>query len=123
METTNLHDWVCRYNWDDGLEPIWSIADNPATEFATALLIYWRLGGPWLESEPTGINAEAKRLQDKIRDRLLSGFYPVGRAIFDPLTELSRVQVYQLRKAGLPALLLGSGGARVPGAESSKPQT
>ena len=105
--STSLHEWVARYNWDDGLAPIWSIADSPATEFATALLIYWRLGGPWLEAETSAANAEAKRLQDTIRDRLLARFYPQGRAEFDPKSELSRTQVYQLRKGGLPELLLG----------------
>jgi hypothetical protein len=107
VERTDLHDWVCGYNWDDGLAPIWGIADSPATEYATALLIYWRLGGPWLESEPAGINAEAQRLQEMVRGRILAGFYPRGRATFDPTAELSRAQVYQLRKAGLPEPLLG----------------
>ena len=36
-----LHEWVRLYNWDDGLLPILPIVDNNATEFATALLIYW----------------------------------------------------------------------------------
>jgi hypothetical protein len=109
MEPADFHDWVSEYNWDDGLAPIRGIADSPATEYATALLIYWRLGGPWLESEPVGINAEAKRLQAMVRERILAGFYPRGRATFDPSAELSRVQVYQLQKAGLPELLLGPG--------------
>lgn len=107
MDSPQLHEWVADYNWDDGLVPIWPIADSPQTEFATALMIYWRLGGPWLSGEPGSVNAEAKRLQDLVRGRLLRGFYPRGSHLFDPSGELSRVQLYQLRKSGVPDLLLG----------------
>jgi len=74
MDTAKLHAWVARYNWDDGLAPIWVIADHPKTEFATALMIYWRLGGPYFEDPPAPVNREAKRLQDLVRERLLAGF-------------------------------------------------
>src|SRR5262245_1545405 len=111
MESAQLHEWVARYNWDDGLAPMWGIADNPRTEFATALMIYWRLGGPWLEAGPGSMSAEAKRLQDVVRDRLLAGFYPRGSSRFDPSAELSRVQLYQLRRAGVPELLFGPDGS------------
>ncbi|MFO0843039.1 MAG: hypothetical protein U0797_11690 [Gemmataceae bacterium] len=47
-----------------------------------------------------GVNAEAKRLQDKVRDRLLAGFYPAGQAKYDPKGELSRTQVYQSARPG-----------------------
>lgn len=107
MSPPGLHEWVARYNWDDGLAPIWVIADAPTTEFATALLIYWRLGGPWLGPGGTGINAEAKQLQDAVRDRLLAGVYPRGPSVFDPKAELSETQLFQLRKAGMPDVLLG----------------
>jgi hypothetical protein len=106
MDSGQLHEWVNRYNWDDGLAPIWVIIDSSQTEFATALMIYWRLGGPWLEAEPGSVNSEAKRLQDIVRERLLAGFYPQGSARFDPGAELSRTQLYSLRKAGVPELLL-----------------
>jgi hypothetical protein len=107
MNTVRLHEWVAGYNWDDGLAPMWPIAESPRTEFAMALLIYWRLGGPWLD-DTTGVNAEAVQLQALVRERLLSAFYPRGAAQFDPSAERSRVQLYQLRKAGVPKLLLGS---------------
>jgi hypothetical protein len=109
MSEAELHKWVADYNWDDSLAPIWPIADSPQTPYATALMIYWRLGGPWLGSEADGVNAEARRLQDTVRGRLLAGFYTQSSICFDPAAELSRVQIYQLRKSGLPELLLGSG--------------
>jgi hypothetical protein len=108
MDSAQLHQWVARYNWDDGLAPIWVIADSSQTEFATALMVYWLLGGPWLKAEPGSVNGEAKRLQDLVRERLLAGFYPRGSCRFDPRPELSRVQLYQLRRAGVPELLLGT---------------
>lgn len=106
MEAADLHEWVSTYNWDDGLAPMWAIADSLRTEYATALLIYWRLGGPWLETDATPANAEASRLQAAVREGLLAGFYPRGGSRFDPAAELSRVQLYQFRKAGVPKALL-----------------
>jgi len=106
-DSAKLHDWVARYNWDDGLEPMWVVAESRQTERATALMIYWRLGGPWLEAETGGVNSGAKRLQDVIRERVLAGFYPRLSSVFDPRSELSKVQIYQLLKDGLPEALLG----------------
>jgi hypothetical protein len=102
---SQLHSWVAAYNWDDGLPPIRPIVDSPATEFATALMIYWRLGGPLLEG--AGVNAEAKQLQDLVRERLLAGLYPRGDCQFDLTREFTPVQFYRFRKAGVPELLLG----------------
>ena len=31
MDAAKLHAWVERYNWDDGLAPMWPIADSPRT--------------------------------------------------------------------------------------------
>jgi Domain of unknown function (DUF4274) len=125
MDATRLHKWVVAYNWDDGLAPIWAIADWPRTEFPTALLVYWRLGGPWLEGDSSPVHAEAVRLQTLVRERLLAGFYSRGAVQFDPTAELTRVQLHKLRKSGVPELLLGAGGpaepdpARDVGSESS----
>jgi hypothetical protein len=102
---SQLHHWVAAYNWDDGLPPIRAIVDSPSTEFATALMIYWRLGGPWLED--TGVNSGAKQLQGVVRERLLAGYYPRGSCQFDPTDELTTVQLYRCRKAGVADLLLG----------------
>src|SRR5262245_36916934 len=105
MDSAKLHAWVERYNWDDGLAPIRPIAESPRTEFATGLLIYWRLGGPALERDTAPVNAEAVKLQALVRLQLLAGFYPRGAARFSP--KLTKTHLYQLRKAGVPELLLG----------------
>ena len=75
-------------------------------------------GGPWLETDTAAINAEAVRLQKLVRARLLAGYYRQGTARFVP--ELSRVQLYQFRKAGVPGLLLGLANGDEPGAESDR---
>lgn len=105
MTSAEIHAWVEDYNWDDGLIPIRDIIDNPSTEFATALLIYWRLEGPWIEAD-SAADGEAARLVRRVRERLTAGTYPRGTGRFDPTAELSRTQLYRLRKAGVPELLL-----------------
>jgi len=112
MTAADLHRWVDAYNWDDGLAPMWPIVDSPQTEYATALLIYWRLGGPWLTSKLGDVNTEAKSLQDHVRTRLLSGLYSVGSCEFDPNEELTKIELFKLRKEGFPEVLLGSLGHR-----------
>ncbi|AWM35869.1 hypothetical protein GobsT_64060 [Gemmata obscuriglobus] len=117
MDAARLHEWVATYNWDDGLAPVWAIAEWPRTEFATALLIYWRLGGPWLEGDAAPGNAHAVRLQAVVRERLLVGFYLRGASRYDPAAEMTRVQLHQFRKAGVPeVLLLACGPEAEPGA-------
>ena len=104
VEPAELFRWVEQYNWDDGLAPIWPISDWPHTELATALLIYWLLGGPDLEAEPGCTGWEAKQLQDRVRERILAGYYPKGTVRYDP--DLSQVHLYLYRKAGIPEELL-----------------
>ena len=106
MDAAQTHEWVERYNWDDGVGPVRDVVDSPETEFATALLIYWRLEGPWLHSNQGGVNQDARALNARVRDRLLAGFYPEGKLRFDPTAELSRTQVYRLQKSGMPSELL-----------------
>ena len=108
MNKDELHQLVVEYNWDDGLELIWPIVESQETEFATALLIYWRLGGPWLEESTGAVNDEASRLQRLVKGNLLSGFYLKGSLNYDPIidNELSRVQIYKLKKMGFPPELL-----------------
>lgn len=108
MDVADLHKWVAAYNWDDGLAPMWAIADWPRTEYATALLIFWRLGGPDLEGDAASVNAEAARLLTLVRGRLLGGFYPRGASRFDPAAELSQVQLYRFRNVGVPEALLAA---------------
>ena len=101
---SEVHDWVKQYNWDDGFLEIWPLVEDSETEFATALLIYWRLEGPWLMETGT----EAARLHNTVAERLLNGFYANRNLVYHPVEEydLSKTQVYKLRKAGVPQELI-----------------
>lgn len=104
MSNQTLHDWIYGYNWDDGFTLIWPVVESDETEFATALLIYWRLDGPWF-SHPA---SEAARLHALVESRLLAGRYPIGSLRYDPVADnqLSQVQVAKLKRDGLPIQLL-----------------
>ncbi|MEI8383830.1 MAG: DUF4274 domain-containing protein [Planctomycetota bacterium] len=99
-----IHRFVAEYNWDDGFLPIWPIVESNETEMVTALMIYWRLEGPWLERG----SEEARRLHSVVTERLLSGFYRLGELRYDPVadTQISRTQIYKLKKAGVPNELI-----------------
>jgi len=95
------HTEIIDYNWDDGLEPIWPIVDNPITDRGTALLIYWRIEGPWLTDELTAHNPQLKRMKETLEMRLLDGFYRTRIIKYDPVSDygLTNIQVYKLNSA------------------------
>ncbi len=103
--TAQKHEWVAQHNWDDGFDPIWPIVDDEETEFATALMIYWRLDGPWFVD---GSSDEAKQLHDTVVERLTTGFYSNRHLKYYPVEDnrLSKTQVYKLLKAGIPDELI-----------------
>jgi hypothetical protein len=103
-----LHRWVAEYNWDDGLAAIWPVVNDGQIEFATALMIYWRLGGPYLEAESGAVGADARRLLAMVRQGILAGVYPKGMLRYDPIEDnrLTKPQVYKLTRGGLPADLI-----------------
>lgn len=102
------HNDIEDYNWDDGLSKIWPVVNNPGTEFATALLIYWRIEGPFFSSNNDPENDEYLKMNRLLKERLYEGFYKKGKLRYDPISDnqLSRVQVYKLIKAGCPAELI-----------------
>jgi len=101
------HEWVKSYNWDDGLSPIWPIVESDETEFATALLIYWRMDGPWFERRGQS-SAEEVRLHSLVDRRLREARYRMGFVRYYPITDnqLSRMQVAKLKRDGFPLPLL-----------------
>lgn len=103
-----LHAWVAEYNWDDGVAAIRQVIENGDIEFATALLVYWRLDGPWLDAVGGAVNAEARALAQSVRDGLLRGVFPKGELRYNPVRDngLTKTQAYQLRRAGVPAELI-----------------
>jgi hypothetical protein len=96
------------FNWDDDLAPVATIVDDPSTDFATALMIFWRLDGPWMGNGDADCNTAARELNLRVRSNLLSGFYANRRLHYDPVADnhLSKVQVYKLRRNGIEPVLL-----------------
>jgi hypothetical protein len=105
-DPAKIHRWVCEFNWDDNLAPIWELVQSAETDFATALLIYWRLEGPWLVRN--GRNSEVSRLHDLVESRLLSGVYTKSSLRYDPVADnsLSAIQVAKLKRSAFPVELL-----------------
>jgi hypothetical protein len=85
---------------------MWLVVQSADTQFATALLIYWRLEGPWIYR--SGSDSEAVMLHDAVESRLLTGAYARGSLRYDPVSDnsLSRVQVAKLKRSGFPIQLL-----------------
>lgn len=104
MSDADVFAFVSNYNWDDGFDAIRPIVNDPATEFATALLIYWRLDGPYLESSSSDVNTEALNLSRLVKERLLAGWYPKKSLQFFPVVheELGVMQIHKLKKMGVP---------------------
>jgi hypothetical protein len=103
----SVFEFVAGFNWDDDLAPIAEIVADPTTDFATALMIYWRLDGPWMNSD-SSCNAVARSLNSAVRSNLVSGFYRKSAQTYDPAFDnsLTKVQVVQLLKAGTPHILI-----------------
>ena len=107
MTPESAHQFVSDYNWDDGLAPIIPIVDDAATDFATALMVFWRLEGPFFDSD-AACNVDARELNARVRSRLVSGFYENANLHYDPVADngLSRVQLHKLRGQGAESVLL-----------------
>ena len=107
MSAFESHAFVADYNWDDGLEPIAALVDACTTDFATALMIFWRLDGPFFDCESSA-NSDAAQLNARVRANLTSGFYPNCNLNYDPVADngLSRVQLHKLRVDGVESVLM-----------------
>jgi hypothetical protein len=102
------HNDIVQYKWDEGLERLWPVVDSPETEFATALLIYWRLEGPWIDENILGVSSETQKMISIVKQRLLECFYKKGFLRYDPVSDnrLSKAQVHKLKRATFPIELI-----------------
>jgi hypothetical protein len=104
-----IHAYVRAYNWDDGAETILRTISSPTVDRATALMAYWLMEGPWHSymASKYGQHPYARDLSE-LQERLLGDYYGEAQLQYSPETDLrlSRVQVRELRQAGLPDALL-----------------
>ncbi len=83
------HLFAARSNYDDNHDALQWLADDPRTEHATALLMYWSLGAEFhtqyaTDDEVPGWARSSHRLIRQIEERCLTGFYASGTLYFDP---------------------------------------
>ena len=105
-QPSDLHTCATEYNWDDGFDVPRAIADHPACDRATALLLLW-LADPmpfWFgEIERSEYQEEWFEFCETMTSRLNSGHYGPATLHFDP--GLTRVQEYKLKKNGVSSSL------------------
>lgn len=103
-----LHAVMLAHNWDSGLEVLVAILEHPLCERGTASMMYFFAQGPW-----TDIASASPRHAELIRrtsEKLLSGEMPERIISYCP--DLGKVDLYKLRKAGVPEGLLRPSGPK-----------
>lgn len=83
------HQIAWNWNWDNGVEPLDWITDQPECDKGTALLIYWYGGPRWIKQYGSrdDVPRESRELYDlpeKIERNYLSDFYQSETISFDP---------------------------------------
>jgi hypothetical protein len=102
-----IYEFLQHCNWNNGLEEMMPLLNEPNFEFGHALLCYWLLQGPFYYLQRYKDHTYGSLLLE-LEDKSLSGFYSKGSIHYHPITEedLSRTIVFQLKKDGLPTELI-----------------
>jgi hypothetical protein len=105
MTSPQLHAFILRYNWDDGLAIPRAVLAHVNCERGTALHVYYSLGGPFAEDQAKG---DHRALLGEVKARLLSGSLPERDITYDPVTDwqINKLQLLKLRRAGVPDELI-----------------
>ena len=81
------HIYVARSNYGDNLPHLSWLADQPDLDLATAVMMFWCLGGRWhagvAADEPQAQQADWQ-LTQLLQQRCAQGFYAQGAIHFDP---------------------------------------
>ena len=86
---SDWHQVAWNWNWDNSIESLKWIVENPGTDKGTALLLYW-YGGPRFFSQYTDeiqvsqYQLEHYKLLKDIEKKFISGFYKNENIAFDP---------------------------------------
>ena len=95
------------HNWDDGFAVPRAIADHQNCDRSVALQLFWLSGADEValgKASRDEYNSDWFDFSLLIAERLRDGFY--NRAAISFSVPLTKVQVYQYRKDGLPDVFL-----------------
>lgn len=93
VPTTDWHVFAHNWNFDNADDILHWLLDNPRTERATALMLYWMLGARFFKQYATAAAARAACVESDwlfihhIEAQYLSGFYAPGTVGFDPASD------------------------------------
>ena len=93
------------YNWNDGLSVPTAIANNSDCDLGTALALFWHSSAIDIITDEISAKPPDSDWLDFCRgliDKIRAGLYMIGPISFDP--GLNEVQLYKLRKAGVPPI-------------------
>jgi hypothetical protein len=96
------------YNWDDGFDLLCVILEHPACDLGLALTIFDIAAGIfWITDGRPCLSVYLQDTYDfrrALENRIREGRYTKGSICFRP--ELTKVQVYKARKAGVPEIFV-----------------
>ena len=81
------HVYVARSNYDDNLPHLGWLADQPKLDLATAVMMFWCLGGRWqagFAADSPEAQQDKWQLCQRLQQRCVQGFYAQGAIHFDP---------------------------------------
>lgn len=110
----DLQRVALEYNWDEGFDVPYAIANHPRCDLAVALSLFWFSDAIEVYLQRHGSSPALMnwmRFCEYLISRLVAGHYKQGEASFVP--DLTKVQMYLYRQQGVPDLFL----SEVPGRE------
>ena len=127
-----LHEFVDRWNWDGGTEPIRRALAHPRCDRGTALMVYWRIDPIFYllpehntrEKVRTNLWPDALVHWDMLRDierRLAGNDFETARVPYDPANDRGRDRTVQRRKRRPIPLLENRDGKFVKVGEKPRP--
>lgn len=97
-EETLFH-YARLYNWDDGFEVPYAVAEHEYCTLGTAMMLFFDADGELLLlNETDELEPEHLKFISFLHDRILNGYYRKSLPYFDH--KLSNTCVYRLKKAG-----------------------
>ena len=95
VPTADWHAFVHQWNFDNADDILRWLVDNPRTERATALMIYWMKGARFFKQYATAADARAVAAYVErnwlfihhLEEQYVQGFYPAGTMGFDPASD------------------------------------